>query len=263
MVGTEDDITYRKTAADKMAQMEHKLTHVARLSTLGELVAGIAHEVNQPLYAIVNFAKASRNLLSQSDQPDLEMLRDWNEQISEAAVRGGAIIKRLRDFVSRGQPRRAAASANALIRETCGLMEFSLRQSDARVELELAEPLPAVIVDSLQIQQVLVNLLQNACEAMADAAVDNRRIVVRTGKLNDRVSITVADNGPGLPQDSGLNVFDSFVTTKPEGLGMGLAISRTIVEAHGGRLWAAAAKGGGAEFLFTLPTEANHDGDDD
>jgi two-component system sensor kinase FixL len=222
---------------------------------MGELVASIAHEVNQPLFSIVNFAKASGRRLSSEEPQDLDALRELNEQIAECAVRAGTIIKRLREFVSRGQPHRDPADANGLVREACRLLDFSLRRAGVRVEFQLEPDLPKVLVDEVQIQQVLVNLLQNACEAVEAVDPSERRIVVTTRRMSDMVSVAVADSGPGLPTDSGFNLFDSFVTTKPNGLGMGLPISKTIVEAHGGTLMAMRKDGGGAEFLFTLPTE--------
>jgi PAS domain S-box-containing protein len=263
MVGTEDDVTLRKTADERLRHMEAKLAHVSRLSAMGELVAEIAHEVNQPLYSIVNFAKASRNLLGQSDRPDLELLQEWSEQIGEAAVRAGAIVKRLRAFARRGDSEREAADANAIVGEVCELMDFSVRKCGVRVQLQLAPDLPPVFVDRVRIQQVLVNLLQNACEAIQQAGAADRRVMIRTKRLGDRVGVTVADTGPGLPKGDDFNPFDTFVTTKPQGMGMGLAISRTIIEAHGGRLWATAADLGGAEFLFTLPTEKGDERDAD
>jgi two-component system sensor kinase FixL len=245
----------RRTAEDQLAHLELKLAHVARLSTMGELVASIAHEVNQPLFSIVNFAKASARQLNRDEPPDADALRELNDQIAECAVRAGAIIKRLREFVSRGDPLREPADVNRLVQGVCDMMSFSLRRSGVRLDLDLAPELPQVVVDGVQIQQVLVNLLQNACEALEDVSRNERRIIIRTRHMGEFVSVVVADTGPGLPDESGINLFDSFVTTKPEGLGMGLAISRTIVEAHGGRLMAGAGEEGGAEFLFTLPIQ--------
>jgi signal transduction histidine kinase len=254
-------VTDRQRAYEELAHLQLKLAHVARLSTAGEVVAAIAHEVNQPIYAVVNYAKASRNLMSQGATCDMDLLHDWNEQITEAAGRAGEIIKRWRSFVTRGEFRPQPTDANDLVRSACRLMAFTLQKSRVRVKQVLATDLPPVAVDAVHIQQVLVNLLQNACEAMASVGVDQRRLTVRTKRMSEWVSITVADTGPGLPDDGRSNLFDSFFTTKPKGLGMGLAISKTIIEAHGGRLWADTAKGRGAEFLFTLPTERPDDRD--
>ncbi len=254
-------VTDRKRAYEELARMELKLAHVARLSTAGEVVAAVAHEVNQPIYAVVNYAKASRNLMSQGATCDMDLLHDWNEQITEAAGRAGEIIKRWRSFVTRGEFRPQPTDVNGLIRSACRLMAFTLQKSQVRVKQELATDLPPVVVDAVHIQQVLVNLLQNACEAMVSVGVDRRWLAIRTKRMGQWVSITVTDTGPGLPDDNRSNLFDSFFTTKPEGLGMGLAISKTIIEAHGGELWADTATGRGAEFLFTLPTERPDDRD--
>jgi PAS domain S-box-containing protein len=261
MVGTADDVTAHKTAEERLAHTEAKMAHAARLSTMGELVAQIAHEVNQPLYSILNYSRACRNLLDREDGPDLEQLRDWNEEMGEAARRAGEVIKRLRKFGRADEFERQPTDANSIVTEVCELMRVALRKHGVRIDLKLSPDLPPVVVDRVQIQQVLVNLLQNACEAMEAAETTDRRIALRTKLLSDRVAVAVADNGPGLPDGEGWNPFDTFVTTKPDGMGLGLAISRTILEDHGGRIWATQGESGGAEFMFTLPTERSHESD--
>jgi PAS domain S-box-containing protein len=247
-----EDITARKTGEETLYRMHAQLAHVARLSTMGEMVAGIAHEVNQPLYSILNYAKACGNMLAR-ENPPLAELRQWNEEIAAAAARAGEILRRVRDFVRRGELHRAPTNINDLIHDALGMLAFEFRRRKIAVELELAGDLPPVALDRVQIQQVLVNLLRNACDAMENPTKRRGQISVDTSNGDGFVTIAVADDGPGLPPDEGLQLFEPFVTTKPDGLGMGLAISRSIVESHGGRIWAASNVDGGATFRFTLP----------
>ena len=246
------DITERRQAEEKFHRMEAQSAHVARLSTLGELVAGIAHEVSQPLYCVVNYAKATRNVLTAEGEPSLKDLREWNEEIALAAHRAGEIITRLRNFARRREMRRARVSIGEVVRESVDLVAFEARRRGVAVRFDLSEEASLADVDRVQIQQVLVNLLRNAYEALEGVPAGERDLAVRTAVVDHCVEISVADNGPGLPGD-GLKILDAFVTTKPDGLGMGLAISRTIVEAHGGRLWATPNRHRGTTFHFTVP----------
>jgi two-component system NtrC family sensor kinase len=247
------DITQRKQAEEKLRGMEAQLAHVARLSALGEMVAGIAHEVNQPLYSILNFAKASGNLLAAEEPPNLTDLRQWNDEIAAAAARAGEILNRLRTFARRTEPQHSLANLSEVVEEAFQLVAFDLRQRRIAVEF-LFFPAPLFVqADRVQIQQVLVNLLLNAWEAIQRGSVETPQVVIRTHLSGENVEVSVADNGPGLPPDNQLNIFDPFVTTKPDGLGMGLAISKSIVEAHGGTLWATSNLEGGAIFHFTVP----------
>lgn len=245
------DITERVQSEEQLRKQQALLAHVSRLSTMGELVAGIAHEVNQPLYSIQNFAKAARNLLGQPS-PQPEILTEWIEEISASAQRAGEIIKRMRGFVSRRENQRDTICPNELVREAVELLSFEARRARVVVELQLEPELPRIWVDRVQIQQVLVNLLRNAYEALESAGTPEPNVVLRTARTTGGVAIAVADNGPGLPPDE-VRVFDTFVTTKPDGMGMGLAISKTIIEAHQGRLAAAPNGTGGVVFTFELP----------
>jgi C4-dicarboxylate-specific signal transduction histidine kinase len=179
-------------------------------------------------------------------------LREWNEEIASAANRAGQIIARLRNFARRRDMKRDRGNVNDVARESVELVAFEGRRRGVAVRLELSpEPITADF-DRVQIQQVLVNLLRNAFEAMEATPPGQREVAVRTAIVGQSIEVTVADHGPGLSGE-GLKIFDAFVTTKPDGLGMGLAISRTIVEAHGGKLWAAPDLQGGAAFRFTMP----------
>ncbi len=245
-------------AERRLDQMQDQLAHVGRVSTLGEMVAGIAHEVGQPLYSIRNFAQASANVLAAEGEADLKDLRDWNTSISKAASHAGEIVRRLREFVQRTKVKRSLHGVDELIEEALQLVAFQIQRHRATVRLELSDISPVVHVDQVEIQQVLVNLLQNAYEAMDDADAELREITVRTELDGKFVEVSVTDSGPGLPSEEGLQLFDAFVTTKRDGLGIGLTIATTIVEDHGGKLWVTSQPGegsssGGATFHFTLP----------
>ena len=253
LVGTVQDITERKRAKDHFHRMNAQLAHVARVSTLGEMVAGIAHEVNQPLGAIGNFAQAVSNVLTAEKQVNFDDLREWNTSISKAAAHAVEIVRRLRGFARRTGSKRSTCSINEIAEEALRLVAFQADRRKAAVRLELSEASPIVHVDRVEIQQVLVNLLQNAYEATDKMDAQMREVTVRTEVAGEFVEVSVADNGPGLPSEDELQVFSPFVTTKQNGLGIGLAIATTIVEAHDGRLRAASNRDGGATFHFTLP----------
>jgi two-component system sensor kinase FixL len=251
------DVTERRRAEERVRHMEARLAHVSRLSAIGEMVAGIAHEVGQPFYSVINFAKAISNSLAREADPDLKTLQEWNEGIALAAARGAAIIRRLRDFSRRTRWQRSLIGVSQVVRESVELLSFETRQCRIALRLELLEDAPPVFVDRIQIQQVVVNLLRNAYDALRGTAEGSpRRVTIRTEMAGKFVEVAVADNGPGLPPRDQLQIFDAFVTTKPDGSGMGLAISRTIVEAHGGRLWATSNADRGSTFHMTLPVAA-------
>jgi two-component system sensor kinase FixL len=246
------DTTELKAAQLAQQQLQLQLAHMGRVATVGEMIAGIAHEVNQPLYSIVNYAKASTNLLSQSE-PRIDELRECNKEIAAAAVRAADIIARLRTFLSRAESRRAAANLRELIEETLGLVAHQTQHRSVSVHTEFDAANLIVEVDRVQIQQVLVNLLQNAWESLEENPTADRRLAIRTMRDGCHVEVSVADNGPGLQPLPAARLFEPFVTTKRKGLGVGLSISKTIVQAHGGRIWADETPGGGATFHFTLP----------
>jgi PAS domain S-box-containing protein len=247
------DITERKRAEEKLQQMELQLAHVARLSTMGEMVAGIAHELNQPLYAILNYAKAARNFLAAKGADELEPLCEWSEEIADTARWAADVVKRLRSFARRTDSERSRCRINHIVRESLGLVDFAARRAHVVLEAQLCPESPVVWADRVELQQVLVNLLQNALEAMQDTMPEKRRVTVQTAVAAGAIEFSVADHGVGLPVGDHQSLFDPFVTTKPGGLGMGLAISKTILEAHGGRLWAVPKPAGGATFHGTLP----------
>jgi two-component system sensor kinase FixL len=220
---------------------------------MGEMVAGIAHEINQPLYAISNFAAASAQLLSANNSQHADRLRTLNLQIAEQAVRAGDIIRRLRAFARKTDGEHAAFDLNDAVHSACQLLAPEALRKNITVRIEAAEDPPLrMFGDRIQIEQILVNLVRNAFEAIQDSD-HHRRVTVRTWLLESEARVTVQDTGAGIPEHSLARIFDPFFTTKRQGLGMGLAISRTIVEAHGGRIWASPNHSVGTIFTVALP----------
>ena len=247
------DVTERRRTEQQLRQRDNALAHVTRLSTMGEMVAGIAHEINQPLYAISNYANACTARLRSSEASHSEKLLEWTHQIAEQANRAGEIIRRFGNFARKSSTHRLTVDINLLIPESVELVRLEARRYGVHLDHALTRPLPPVLVDRIQIQQVMVNLLRNACEATADSDIDRRRVVIRTLDFGDSVEVAVEDNGTGLPVTAFDHLFDAFSTTKQEGMGMGLAISRTIVESHDGKIWATNNPDQGATFHFLLP----------
>ncbi|GIX22550.1 MAG: hypothetical protein KatS3mg121_1333 [Gammaproteobacteria bacterium] len=255
-VGIMRDLREKLAAEREAAEMRERLAHVSRLHTMGETASGIAHEINQPLAALVNYAEAARRLLER-EPPAVEQARQALLRIAEQAQRAGEIIQRLRLFFKRRGGERRPADLNEVIRDAVALNRSDTRCLDHPVELVLAEDLPSVVVDEVQIQQVLINLLRNALDAVADQPGAALRIVSRR-EGGDRVAVEVIDSGPGIPEDVAAHLFDPFFTTKRDGMGMGLPISESIVRAHGGRL-VHEHRDGMTVFRFTLPASLEDD----
>ncbi|MFO0946920.1 MAG: ATP-binding protein [Planctomycetota bacterium] len=257
--GAAQDITDLKLADEQMRQLQSNLNHVARLSTLGEMVAGIAHEINQPLYAIANYSTACNNLLPPKTPSDVDKLQRWSVQILEQSQRAGEIIRRLRLFARKAEAEQVPLDMAEVIRESLELASTEIRRYQVQLRLDLPSRLPMVMADRVLIQQVLVNLIRNAAEALAEMPAEDRAVKVEVYVEGSRILVRVSDTGPGLATDAGRDIFEPFVSTKPEGMGMGLAISRSIIEAHGGEIWAASNRPGGTgtSFYFTLPTIKN------
>jgi len=253
LVGTDTDVTERRLAEEQARQRQAELAHVARLSTFGEMTTTLAHELNQPLGAIANYSQACwRTLKANTDAP--EMLFSALEQITAQARRAGEIVRRLRMFVRKSDGMRRPTDINALVTETLQFIETDTRERRVQLQLDLATALPVVHVDAVQVQQVLLNLIRNAIEAMNGVSRDARTLIICTQLASESsLRLRVRDTGPGLDEVAMQRVFESFYTTKPHGVGMGLSISRSIVETHGGRIWVEAPADGGVEFNFTLP----------
>lgn len=249
------DVTERRRAEEAARQHQAELTHVLRVTSMGEMAAGLAHELNQPLAAIANYAQGSMRRL-RANPPQVEPVLAVIDDIAAEALRAGEIIRRLRSLIRKEAPRQDWVDLNELVGEVLRLLEPETRQHAVTVRVHADARLPALIADRIQIEQVILNLVRNAVEAMRE--VEGRReLDIRTIAVgDDLVEVSVRDTGPGLPAALVDHVFDPFVSTKPAGLGMGLSISRTIIEAHQGRLWASASVGG-AHFHFTLPAPAH------
>lgn len=253
-VGFIRDISARVAAERTAAQAQERLTHVARLSTLGEMAAGLAHEINQPLAAITTYAQACQRQLDKGEAPDAADIREALVEIGRQALRASEVIRRLRSLVAKREVRRVPLRCNLLLEDVVSLARPDLRANDVRLRLDVAPGLPDVMMDPVQLQQVLINLLRNAIDATLQSGDARREITLRALSTLGNVEISVHDHGPGLGPDVLSKVFNPFFTTKPHGTGLGLAISRTIVQAHGGTLAHREEPGGGACFYFTLPT---------
>ena len=252
-VGTLHDVTERKAAEEAARRAQARLDEVGRLATLGEIAAGISHELNQPLAAITNYARACERLLA-TPHPDMLEVSTALGEIAAQAMRAGEIIHRLRGMIRHRETHRTVIAPNDLIRDVMSLLEMDARASRSALRLELAPALPLVLVDGVQIEQVIVNLVHNAAEAFISAGEKGEIIVRTTLGESGQVEISVIDNGPGLAPGVEARVFEPFFTTKTEGTGLGLAISRSILEAHRGQLSYQASAPRGACFTFNLPT---------
>ena len=246
----------RRRAEDQLLQHQAELAHVARLSTVGEMVVELTHELNQPLGAISSYAQACKRLLTSDLPADREDLSTSLVRVSEQADRAAEIIRRLRRFITKAKPMQTAVDLNALIHDVTELTNIDARIAGAEVRFELAEGLPPIVADRIQIEQVMVNLMRNAFEAMCDGPPELRRLILRTTVESQRyVRVDVQDTGHGIPPDAVKKVFDRFYSTKPEGMGMGLPISQSIITNHGGKLGVVLNPDGGCTFHFTLPID--------
>ncbi|MBX3024637.1 PAS domain-containing protein [bacterium] len=245
------DVTDLKRAEQAARQHQADLAHVLRLSTMGEMASGLAHEINQPLGAIANYAQGCARRL-RAGTADVATLLPIVEEIGGEALRAGEIIRRLRDLIRKDTARQSPADVNHLVRESVRLIEPEARARGVALHLDLTPDLPAVSCNDIQIEQVLLNLLLNGVEAVEAADNGERALAVRTALAGDAVQVAVADSGVGLP-DPPADVFAPFYSTKSSGLGMGLSISRSIIEAHGGTLWGTRNPDRGSTFRFTLP----------
>jgi two-component system, LuxR family, sensor kinase FixL len=250
------DLTEHQQTQARLQELQSELVHVSRLSAMGEMASALAHELNQPLAAISNYMKGSRRLLAASLDPNRSKIEGAMDRAAEQALRAGQIIRRLRDFVSRGESEKRVESLSKLIEEAGALGLAGAREQGVQLRFNLNPEYDLVLVDRVQIQQVLVNLFRNALEAMAHSP--QRELIASNARVaDDMIEVAIFDTGPGIPDDVMSNLFQTFFTTKETGMGVGLSISRSIVEAHGGRMWAEANRSGGATFRFTLPAASS------
>jgi PAS domain S-box-containing protein len=252
-VGNSMDVTERRLGEESLRQTQADLARVTRLTTMGELTASLAHEVNQPIAAASTNANTCLRWLA-ADPPNIGEARAAATRIAMDTKRAGEIVSRVRQLFKKGSPQRELVDVNDIIREMIVLLRGEISRYNIFVEAELAKDLPLFLADRVQLQQVLMNLVINGIEAMKD--VDGRReLTIRSRRVpTEEVEVSVTDSGAGLPPQQGEQIFNAFFTTKPHGTGMGLRISRSIIESHGGRLWAADNSPQGASFYFTLPT---------
>jgi two-component system sensor kinase FixL len=254
MLGVTIDITRRKQAELAVQQQRNELTHLSRVTTLGELSGSLAHELNQPLAAILSNAQAAQRFLAH-DNTDLAEIQDILKDIVNEDKRAVEVIQRLRLLLKKGEVQHLPVNLNNVVEEVLKIINSDLVNHNINVNIDLAEKLPAVIGDRVQLQQVLLNLIMNACEAMSHTNADRRRLFVHTEQNGiDNVQVSVGDQGPGIPSENLGSIFEPFFTTKLQGMGLGLPICLTIITAHGGQLWATNNTPCGAVFHFKLPT---------
>lgn len=252
------DLSERQQTEARLQELQSELVHVSRLTAMGEMATTLAHELNQPLSAIANYLKGSRRLLEASTDERSGKLRDAMDKAGDQALRAGDIIRRLREFVVRGESERRVESISKLTEEASALALVGAKELGVRVKFRLDPGVDLVLADRVQVQQVLLNLIRNAIEAMEGSKL--RELFVQSAPFADgMVVINVADTGPGISEEISVQLFQPFVTTKQHGMGVGLSISRTIVEAHGGKIWVEPNPGGGTIFRLTLPAVAKGD----
>jgi C4-dicarboxylate-specific signal transduction histidine kinase len=251
-VGSSTDITERRLAEEALRQAQADLARISRVTTMGELTASLAHEVNQPIAASITDANTCLRWLMRDD-PDLEEARQAASRVVKDTTRAAEIISRVRQLFKKGTPQRESVDVNEVIQEMVVLLRSEATRYSISVRTDLAANLPHVMGDRVQMQQVLMNLMTNGIDAMRD--VDGtRELTIKSQLDSGQIVVSVSDTGVGLPPQQADQVFNAFFTTKPHGTGMGLRISRSIVESHGGRLWAADNAPRGASFHLSLPT---------
>ena len=253
VTGFINDLTQHQWTQARLRELQSELVHISRLSAMGEMASALAHELNQPLGAIANYTNGCRRLLANPDPEAIARTREGLDKTAEQALRAGQIIRRLREFVSRGETEKRIEPVTRLIEEASALALVGAGEQGITAHFALDPQVSAVLADRVQVQQILVNLIRNAREAMLQSA--RRELTVETRTLGPgSVEIAVSDTGPGIAEEVADRLFQPFVTTKPGGMGVGLSICRSIVEAHGGRLTVERNRAGGATFRLTLPT---------
>jgi two-component system sensor kinase FixL len=255
------DITQRQQTQLRLQDLQAEIAHVGRLSEMGTLASSLAHELNQPLTAIASYCEGANELLGgRPDATDLDTARDAVREAAAEAVRAGEIVRRMRNFLSHGQTEFRIEKLPQLVTEANALAQVGSRGHAIDVQVNLDRHCDRVFVDRVQIQQVLYNLIRNAIEAMGESAVRSLTIASAAGPAGF-VTVSVADSGSGIDETIAPQLFQPFVTSKTSGMGIGLSICRTIVEAHGGRIWCEPGREAGTVFRFTLPVAGSADGD--
>jgi two-component system sensor kinase FixL len=252
------DLTERQESDARLQELQTELIHISRLTAMGEMAAALAHELNQPLSAIASYMKGSRRLLERPSEKDIEQVRGAMEKAAEQSLRAGQIIRRLRDFVARGETERRVESVKKLIEEASALGLVGAKEHGVRVTFRIDPRYDLVLVDKVQIQQILLNLVRNAVEAM-ESSPRRELLIASQPRESNFVEVSVSDTGPGIAPEVADQLFQPFVTTKRQGMGVGLSISRSIVESHGGQITAEPNEGGGTVFRFTVPGVTNEE----
>jgi len=245
------DLTESQQAERRVADLQAELAHVGRVTAMGTLASALAHELNQPLTAIANYLEAGRDMLDAEGPVDRELLREAMAESANQALRAGEIIRSLREFIKRGETMRQPEPLRVLLAEGAALAFIGVDSRGLDMDISVDPRVDKVLVNRVQLQQVIINLTKNAVEAMADSPARILRLSALPGE-NGRVEVIVADSGPGLAPEMSRTLFTPFTTTKASGMGVGLSISQTIIEGHGGRIWAAPSQWGGTAFHFTL-----------
>ncbi|WP_420146137.1 PAS domain S-box protein [Sphingobium sp.] len=256
------DLTERQQVERRVADLQADLAHAGRVTAMGTLAAALAHELNQPLTAIANYMEAGRDLLDGDGPVDRDLLREAMDESAGQALRAGEIIRSLREFIRRGETLRQPESLRGLLGEGAALAFIGIDSRGIDMDVSVDPVIDRVMVNRVQLQQVVINLVKNAVEAMQDRPVRILRITaILSPDMPGKAQVTVADSGPGLDPDMSRTLFTPFTTTKARGMGVGLSISQTIVEGHGGRIWATSSPWGGTSFHFTLDIADDSSGD--
>jgi two-component system sensor kinase FixL len=245
------DLTERQQTETRLQELQSELVHMSRFTALGDMASTLAHELNQPLTAITNYLKGCHRILQRFEGDEFQLLRDGVNQAAEQALRAGQVIRHLREFVARGESERHVEALPKLIEEASALALVGAKEKGVRITFALDPAAAYVLADRIQVQQVLLNLIRNALEAMAGSQRRELSIATRAA-ADELIEISIADTGPGISPAVAEQLFQPFMTTKKQGMGVGLSICRTIVEAHGGKIWADSRSGEGTIFSFTL-----------
>ncbi|SEI99794.1 PAS/PAC sensor signal transduction histidine kinase [Sphingobium sp. AP50] len=245
------DLTERQQAERRVADLQSELAHASRVTAMGTLASALAHELNQPLTAIANYMEAGRDLLAMPGDVDREMLDEAMDESARQALRAGEIIRSLREFIKRGETVRQPEPMRALLAEGAALAFIGTDSRGIDMDVQVDRIVDKVLVNRVQLQQVIINLVKNAVEAMEGRPVRILRLTAMPTE-DGKVEVVVADSGPGLSSDMSRTLFTPFTTSKATGMGVGLSISQTIIEGHGGRIWATPSPWGGTAFHFTL-----------
>jgi signal transduction histidine kinase len=258
VVGTHVDVTERKRAEnerERLQQLQADLAHINRVSMMGELTASLAHEIKQPIFAASADAETCLRWLER-DQPDLVEAKEAALRLMKDVSRASDIISRIVSPFKKGVPQRELVDVKGIIQEMIALLRGEASRYSISIHAELMEGLPKILADRVALQQVLMNLMLNAIEAMKETGTPGRLTITTRQVENRQILVSVSDTGLGLPPERTEQIFNAFFTSKPQGTGMGLPISRSIIESHGGRLWVTSNSGPGVTFQFTLPVEA-------